>query len=256
MSPQTPDTENLHLLTIGHFLPKSPWESAQHGHPFHELLVIVRGQEHILIDQQEYVVGEGQLFFFRKGTYHSEWTDRNEKLESYFINFDWDQCPDEMPLYMNDDEGRLATLSKWLYSERQLHSPHEKQVTRALLKAMCMLLLRSGTYSEAPMVTAVRSFIRANLSGTLTLDMLAAQAHMSRYHFLRKYRTLAGCTPMADVRMARLDHARSLIVTTDMPLKIIARTAGLGDEYQLSRLFRKHFKTCPSALRRTKSNKK
>ena len=73
---------------------------------------------------------------------------------------------------------------------------------------------------------------------------------MTKYHFLRRYRALTGKTPMEDVRAIRLDFARNLILTTDLPLKLIAVQAGLGDAYQLSRLFRKHLNLAPSALRR------
>jgi transcriptional regulator GlxA family with amidase domain len=61
---------------------------------------------------------------------------------------------------------------------------------------------------------------------------------------------LTGLTPMEDLRQLRLEAARDLLLTTDLPLKAIAPRTGLGDEYHLSRLFRRAFGIAPGALRR------
>ena len=74
---------------------------------------------------------------------------------------------------------------------------------------------------------------------------------MSKYHFLRRYKDLAGRTPIQDLTAIRMDHARKLIQTTSLPLKKIACMSGLGNEYHLSRLFRRHLNTAPSQFRRT-----
>jgi transcriptional regulator GlxA family with amidase domain len=73
---------------------------------------------------------------------------------------------------------------------------------------------------------------------------------MSKFHFSRRYRQLTGLTPMEDLRQLRLEAARDLLLTTDLPLKAIAPRTGLGDEYHLSRLFRRAFGIAPGELRR------
>jgi AraC family transcriptional regulator len=70
---------------------------------------------------------------------------------------------------------------------------------------------------------------------------LAHVAGLSKFHFIRAYTAQAGLTPMADVRAIRLDAARHLILTTDLPLKVIAPQVGLASEFHLSRLFTAHF---------------
>jgi transcriptional regulator GlxA family with amidase domain len=82
------------------------------------------------------------------------------------------------------------------------------------------------------------------------LDDLARKAGMSKYHFVRLYKKLSGRTPMNDVRMIRVEAARDLIITTDLPLKTIATRVGLGNEYYLCRVFRQAFKVPPGYFRK------
>jgi AraC-like DNA-binding protein len=55
---------------------------------------------------------------------------------------------------------------------------------------------------------------------------------------------------MADVRAIRAQYARELILGTHLPLKEIAPRAGLGNEYSMSRLFRRVFQMPPGQYRR------
>ena len=59
-----------------------------------------------------------------------------------------------------------------------------------------------------------------------------------------------GPDAMAELRFQRLDRARSLLQHTNLPVKAIAPQVGIGDEFQLSKLFRGHFGRTPSEVRR------
>ena len=58
---------------------------------------------------------------------------------------------------------------------------------------------------------------------------------------------------MEDLRLIRLAAARDLLLTTALTLKEIAPRCGLGDEFHLARVFSRHFKIPPGAVRRKRS---
>ena len=58
---------------------------------------------------------------------------------------------------------------------------------------------------------------------------------------------------MEDLRLIRLTATRDLLLTTALTLKEIAPRCGLGDEFHLARLFSRHFKIPPGAVRRKRS---
>jgi transcriptional regulator GlxA family with amidase domain len=54
---------------------------------------------------------------------------------------------------------------------------------------------------------------------------------------------------MEELRRIRLHEARNLLLTQNLSLKEIAPAVGIGDEYQLSKLFRRTFGLSPRDMR-------
>ncbi len=83
----------------------------------------------------------------------------------------------------------------------------------------------------------------------LDLATLASTAGMSRYHFLRVFRRVAGVTPYQCLLAARLRRAALALATTAEPVTTIALAAGFGDLSTFNWRFRKTFGMTPSAYR-------
>jgi len=58
---------------------------------------------------------------------------------------------------------------------------------------------------------------------------------------------------MEELRQIRLHEARNLVLSSDLPMKMIAAKVGIGDEYQLSKLFRRYFGIGPRDMRNPKT---
>jgi transcriptional regulator GlxA family with amidase domain len=135
----------------------------------------------------------------------------------------------------------------WLVDDERNRSAPEMR--RPLFDAMVGELRRLCAVTHDPWLEDILAFIRKKLTAPLTLDDLAHRGKMSKFAFVRKFKRLTGRTPMAELRLRRLDLARTLILTTNLPLKAVAPAVGIGDEYQLSKLFRTHFNLSPRDLR-------
>ena len=57
---------------------------------------------------------------------------------------------------------------------------------------------------------------------------------------------------MAFVRCQRVDAARALLMTRSVPLRTVARTVGLGNEFHLSRVYKRVTGTAPHGGRFTR----
>jgi transcriptional regulator GlxA family with amidase domain len=95
----------------------------------------------------------------------------------------------------------------------------------------------------------LRQWILENLSESMTIDALAAQAHMSRRSLIRHFRTETGTSPMAWLTEARIDRARELLETTAEPIEQIGRLAGLGSPASVRAVFHKRLGTSPTEYR-------
>jgi AraC family transcriptional regulator len=83
----------------------------------------------------------------------------------------------------------------------------------------------------------------------LALADLAYEAGMSRYHFLRTFRQVAGMTPHQLVLRTRLHRAAVRLRTSDEPISTIAFDAGFGDLSTFNRRFRRLMGRSPGAWR-------
>lgn len=88
------------------------------------------------------------------------------------------------------------------------------------------------------------------LGGDPSLSQLAATAGLSKYHFVRAFKASTGLPPHRYLVQLRMDRARILLETTNLPVTEIAARVGYDDPGYLSRLFRSQFGTTPAKYRR------
>jgi AraC-like DNA-binding protein len=242
------------FLSAGRVRPDPAWGMAPHSHPFHELIAITAGRMRATIDGQPHEAVAGQCFWYPPGVVHEEHSDPVQPVETLFIAFRWQGGDRTWSVLFNDAEGRVTALIGWIRAERDAHARHRQLIAQAFLQALVAEFERLSTAPSTPTLPErIRAHMRAHLAESLSLDDLAGCVQMSKFHFARTYRALTGLTPMEDLRRLRLEAARNLLLTTDLPLKTIAPQTGLGDEYHLSHLFRRTFGIAPGELRRHRS---
>lgn len=224
-----------------------------HSHTFWELIVPVSGRMTVRVAGQVFVGEAGDILVYPPGVVHEERSDGVHPVTTRYFAFEMDRPADIWPLRMADIGGRLQQITSWLVDDRDMaDTPVVRSRRQALLElalAHCEVCAAHNLEDDR-LVRTVRAYVRQHLADDLALDDLAGVAGLSRFHFLRVYERLAGRPPMADVRAIRLEHARQLLLTTDLPLKAIAPRCGMGSEFALSRAYKRHFGHNPSTLRR------
>lgn len=96
----------------------------------------------------------------------------------------------------------------------------------------------------------VLAWMLDHLAEELSVERIAAHAHMSPRTFARRFRDTTGTTPAAWLNRRRLERARELLEATDLPVEEVARRVGFGS----AGVLRHHFAalgTTPNAYRRT-----
>lgn len=91
---------------------------------------------------------------------------------------------------------------------------------------------------------------RANLTAPLTVQELAAAAHLSPRQFSRIFRAETGQTPARAVEALRLEAARRMVEQSRHPIDVIARDSGFTDPERMRRAFLRAFGQPPQAMRR------
>lgn len=91
----------------------------------------------------------------------------------------------------------------------------------------------------------------AHLAEPLTVDDMARYAGWARRTFARRFLAETGTTPLRWLAAQRLDEARRLLETTDLPVDQIAELSGLGSGANLRLHFARGLGVTPTAYRRT-----
>lgn len=99
-------------------------------------------------------------------------------------------------------------------------------------------------------VAAAARFIRMHACRGITIDEVAAEAHLSRRQLERRFRDSYGRSLHDEITRVRLQRVKDLLRETDLPLKRIAELTGYDYPEYLGAVFRKCEHTTPSAYRR------
>jgi AraC family transcriptional regulator, activator of mtrCDE len=91
--------------------------------------------------------------------------------------------------------------------------------------------------------------IRAHPGEPHTLETLADIAGMSRSTFIRHFRRIMRTPPLEYLKRIRLEEARTLLRSTNLPVKTVAAQSGFASRSHFSRLFRAAYGEDPSAFR-------
>lgn len=101
----------------------------------------------------------------------------------------------------------------------------------------------------------LEEYIYNHLHANISIEGLARELNMGDWAFSRKFRETYGRTPYNYVTTQRLEKAKKLLAGGTKPIKEIAYICGFSDQAHLTRMIRDHFKTTPSALRKSTQKK-
>ncbi len=115
-----------------------------------------------------------------------------------------------------------------------------------LLEALQLQVTRSETVS---IIDAVYHYFEEHLHESITLEELASQVSMSKYHFSRVFSQQTGMSPIECFIRFKMQYACSLLDTENSPISEIAAVVGYQDPYYFSRIFKKMIGYSPQRYR-------
>lgn len=251
-----------------------------HYHSFYEIIHVLSGEYSSMLENQTYHMKKGDFLLIDCNVmhkYHSVekkhdtsrriilWVTREmlqnlsgEGLDLSGCFRGGGSCAYHFPIYY--EEMLRGYLLKLVMAEMpDVPSAEAKQVLDrgyltlffGYLNALC-LRREYGFSSEDmvfhPMVERVADYIDGHITGGITVEELADHVHMSKYHFLRKFKEQTGVTVHNFVLNKRLIHA-SEDLTQGRSLTEAWQNAGFTDYSSFLRNFKKTFGVSPGRYR-------
>ncbi len=245
---------------------------AFHYHNFFEIIYVLEGEYSSMVENQSFHLRKGDFLLIDTNIMHKyQPTEGFEKESKRIIlwatpeflaelageDADFSICFREQgarawhfPVYYEELlRGYLLRLAMDGISSGMLRAMDRGYLTLffAQLNILCgrrELLLAGEPVAEHPLVEKVTGYVEEHLSEPISIDLLAKHVHMSKYHFLRKFKELTGMTAHAFVMNKRLIRACELLADGESITKVYQST-GFGDYSVFLRNFKAVFGVSP-----------
>lgn len=102
---------------------------------------------------------------------------------------------------------------------------------------------------DRPTLARTCDFIEDSLTRRISLGALAAQCHLSAFHFASQFKVAMGISPGQYVLGRRIELAKRLLMSTDASVEVIAWSLGFQNMSHFRRQFRSIVGILPGELR-------
>jgi len=219
------------------------------------LALIRPGTRLVSICTGAFVLAAAGLLDGRRATTHWKFADAMRRIHPEVL-------VDENVLFVDDGDiltsaGLAAGIDLCLHIIRR---DHGAQVANAVARYCVVPPWREGGQAQfidrhVPTqdhhsTATTREWALGHLDDELTVQRLARHAKMSARTFNRRFREETGESPGAWIRSRRVDRARELLESRDLPIDEVARLSGLGTGGNLRHHLRRGVGMSPSSYRK------
>ncbi len=245
-----------------------------HFHEFDKIVLLLSGRVDYTVEGSTYALKPWSVLLIKHHTIHRALIDKSEPYERIIIYLDgkyfgrsmpgtgltdcFDQADKSGEHLLRPTEQQRRAIAQVLadYERAAEDSGFGAEALRETYIIQLLIYIGRMTAAEGPgekqydpKIRRALSYINENLGGELSVEQLAEQVYLSKYHFMRLFKAQTGSSVHAYVRQKRLLHAARLI-REGMPVSKAAAESGFGDYSSFHRAFRESFGISPGSLKR------
>lgn len=241
-----------------------------HMHEAIEIIYITQGELKVLDSTNRFTLRPGEFHIFNSNSVHST-SFKGWILKGIILQISFDLIKQVVPradyykFYFS--KGSLKQKQAVIHILESLLVQSECGENFVYLKSygdvMYLLNLLFKHFSEKvsekkihlnqkyyDRIFKINNYIQDNYSETITLSRLSKEVHLNPEYLSRFISKHYGMSFYAYLTNVRLNHADSLISTTDIPILEIAEQTGFANYAQFNKEFKKRFGKLPSQNRK------
>ena len=247
-----PALDSARLLYVTSAQYSAEWASAEHTHTCAELFFVTGGSGAMQIAQVPSPMVPGDLMVVNAGVAHTEVSELSDPLEYVVLGVDGLETlagPEGFALVHGFYHQRqVAQTLNMLLQEAQRGQTGYEGVCQDLLHILLLLLVRHRGSSLRPVpreqkagreCSLVRRYIDSHFKESITLDGLAAMAHLNKYYLAHAFQKEYGVSPIRYLTARRIQESKFLLAETDHSLSHIAQVLGFSSASYFSQCFRR-----------------
>lgn len=258
---KTDEKSEIRIISCGHVFAKQGREiNRPKGRKDWLLFYIVSGSETFYLKKTE-TGREGSFILFAPSEKQHHVYLENKTAEFYYVHFECEKLPDDISF---DTSVLYHTRLNRYVCDAFADILDETIGKRPLYHTLCVykffhlltLLKREILQINHPdrenfdRVALVVQDMNKSFNSDRTLEDYAAMCAMSKYHFLRTFEKIVGCTPIEYRNNIRLQHAVDLLVEEKLSIEEISGIVGYSSASYFSSAFKKKYGLSPNTYKR------
>ena len=242
------------LLNIASAKYGGDWHSVPHTHNHVELFYIIGGKGQFLINDTLYPVNTNHLVIINPNVTHTEVSLNAQPLEYIVLGVDGielsinDTTNGQFCILDHFESVDISSCLRNILREMEMKQPGYEDVCQAFMEILIIRLMRNTGLSvptETPIAgshrqcAAIRRYIDLHFKESLTLDLLAEEAHMNKHYLSHAFKREYGISPINYMISKRIEESKYLLTETDLSLSQISQLLGFSSLSYFSQVFRK-----------------
>lgn len=259
------------LLNVSSAKYGGDWHSVPHTHSYAELFYTVGGSGQFRIGDRLYPVQANQMVIISPNVMHTEVSYNATPLEYIVLGIEGlelsvgENTDGRFCILDYQGVGDILSCLRSILREMEAQQQGYEVICQAYMEILITRLMRSTSFSpaaesaDAPVsrqCAAIRHYIGLHYKEPLNLDMLADEAHVSKYYLAHAFKAEYGISPINYQISLRIKESRYLLRETDMSLSQIARVLGFSSASYFSQSFRRAEGMSPLEYRNSPSSAK
>ena len=260
-----------------HLKDSSGQEKDFHFHEFDKIVILISGKVDYTVEGTTYKLEPWDILLVRHHMIHKAAIDLSVPYERIIIYLDsayverfapeaglmdcFAAAEKRRDCLMRPDAGGVERLKEALerLEKTQGDELFGAQLLRGTMLVQLLVLINrialsdnsreKNTSESGGKIAPALSYINENLTRELSIDDMAAMCYMSRYYFMRLFKTQTGCTVHNYIRQKRLVLAARLI-REGMSASAAAAECGFSDYSAFHRAFTKTFRVSPGKIKK------
>ncbi len=266
LSPEDPipglDAARLLYVTRAQYSPE--WSSSPHIHACAELFFVTGGVGSLQLHQQTIAVSAGDLIVVNPGVPHTERSQAVDPMQYVVLGVDGLELMSgpsgHILLHGFAQQRQAAACLEILVQEAADRKPDSTALCQSLLRTLLILMMRRRQSLLFPVppehkasreCALVRRYIDEHFKENISLEQLAALAHINKYYLSHAFQKEYGVSPIRYLTRRRIQESRFLLTDTDHSLSHIAQVLGFSSLSYFSQCFRRLEGVSPKEYRRT-----
>lgn len=230
------------------------------------LLVGMEGAAQLQLNGERYRLGKESCWILEPHQQLSILTD--EKAFGYYrLTFRMVELPDSEGAGIQEEGApvcvvgelvctpfsRLVKGIEEIYSHCEETDRRQRYYHRVRFEELLCYLFAQNAWSQKfdPQKAVEQSiaYVEAHYQEQMTVDQLAADAHVPRWRYTQLFKEMTGQLPLDYINQLRISRAKQLLLVTGDRIQEIAQSVGFNNEYYFNRRFKQTVGLAPGKYR-------